>query len=129
MVGQHTSIIFNIGRTAKVSTSTMGYEPFQNIPIVDADIIYMCTYTEKPYIPIVGNSLSVPSTNHNVWPPLTLRNFSVQVNSTPKIQAKHSTCNDKSMYFCGDSFRIPLSLWGGGLIFFMSNQSNQKLDE
>ena len=47
VVGQHTSIISNIGRTAKVSTFTMGYESFQKIPIVDADIIYMCTYTEN----------------------------------------------------------------------------------
>ena len=99
VVGQHASIISNIVSTAEVVICTPDNEALQKVTIVDDAILYMCPYTDKPYILIVRNYLSVPSKKQNVLPPLSLRESGVQFYSTPRIQSKYPTYNDHSIYF------------------------------
>ena len=100
----------------------------QKVPIVNAAIIYMCPYTDKPYIIIVRISLSVIVMRHNLLPPFIIIEAGFQINSYHKIQSKDPKYNYHYTYFCGDDFRIPLSLGGFPSYFTMSNTSNHILE-
>ena len=129
VVGRHASIVSDTGRTAEVSPFTPDYEALQKVPIVDAAILYLCPYSDKSYLLIVRNALSVPSMKHNLIPPFILREAGVHVHSTPKIHAKEPTIEDHSIYFPSDDFRIPLSLWGVFSYFPTSRPDNKILEE
>ena len=72
VVGWYTSIISNTGRTSDIGPFTSDFVVIQMLPIVDAAIISMCPYTDKPYILTVRNSPSVTFMTHNLWPPFIL---------------------------------------------------------
>ena len=127
VVGVKLSVVSNIDSTAEFSPFTPYYESLQKAPIVDADILYICWYTDKSCILIVYNSLSVPYMKQILIPPLILRNSGLQVNSTPKIQSKLTTIEDHSIFFCKDYFRIPFSLWGIFSYFPMLEPTKQIL--
>ena len=91
VVVQHDSIIINIGRTYDVGTFKLDYLALQKVPIVDDDIIYMCLYTDKPYVLIIRNSSSVTIMKQNLLPPFITIEPRVPVNSYPNIQARDPT--------------------------------------
>ena len=97
---KHDSIISNIDSKSEVSAFTPDPVALQKVPMIDATILYRCSYTEKLYIHIMKNILNVTYTKHNLLILITERDSLVQFNSTPKIQAKYQTCNYHSIYFC-----------------------------
>lgn len=94
VVGRHADILNTSGRTAQVSPFTPDYEALKEVPIVDALDAYDCPYTNKLYILVFHNALSILSMNHN-WTPLFIpREAGLHVNDTPKIKVKESTIDD-----------------------------------
>ena len=59
VVGRNDSIISNTGKISNVVPFTPDYVELQKLDIVNATILYMCQYTDKPYILTVKNSFSV----------------------------------------------------------------------
>ena len=121
VVVQHDSIIINIGRTYDVGTFKLDYLALQKVPIVDDDIIYMCLYTDKPYVLIIRNSSSVTIMKQNLLPPFITIQPGVPGNSYPNIQARDPTYNDCYIHFCGNDFIIPLSLGRNDYIFYVKS--------
>ena len=77
VVGRNALIISNTGRTTEVSHFTPDYEALQRVPIVDAALSYMCPYTDRQYVLIVRDALSVPSMKHNLILPFVIREAGV----------------------------------------------------
>ena len=68
VVGHHAYILNTSGWTVQVSPFTPEYEALKEVPIVDAAVAYDCPYTNKTYILVFHNALSVPSMDHNLVP-------------------------------------------------------------
>ena len=87
VVGFHASIISKSDRTDEDSPFIPDYEALQRVYIVDAAILWMF-----PSL-IVRNALIIPYTNHDILPPLIVRETRLIVNNTPKIQDQEQTSN------------------------------------
>ena len=111
VVGRNAYVISDTGRVVDVSPFTPDYKPLQ-LPIVDAAIQYDCPYNGVSHILVIRNALHVPSMRNNLIPPFIMREAGIQLRDTPKIQVSNPSEDDHSLYFPGDGFRIPLSLWG-----------------
>jgi hypothetical protein len=129
VVGRHALIVSTSGKTAEVSPFTPDYEALQKVPIVDAAIAYTCPCTNKEYILIVRDALSVPSMKNNLIPPFIMREAGLHVETTPKIQATDPTIEHHSIYFPHDDFRIPLSLSGVFSYFPTTKPSIRSLND
>ena len=111
VVGMNAYILNNTGATAEVNAFTPDHAALV-IEIVDAAVQYDCPYTGTTYVLVIRNALHVPSMQHNLIPPFMIREAGIVVNDTPKIQVDDPSTADHSIYFPGEDFRIPLSLWG-----------------
>ena len=112
VVWRHACIINASGRTAQSSPFTPEYEALKEVPIVDTVVACDCPYTDKSYILVFHNALSVPSMDDNLDPHFILWEAGLQVNDTPKIQVKEPTIDDHSIYLAASEVRITLSLNG-----------------
>ena len=65
---------------------------------------------------------------NNLIPPFMIREAGIIVNDTPKIQMDDPSAKDHSIYFPGEDFRIPLSLWGVFSFFPTSKPSAETLN-
>ena len=61
VVGKHMTILADTGNKVDMRTFTPDYRALEKVSIVDAPIQYKCQYTEKVYVIIFRNALSVPS--------------------------------------------------------------------
>ena len=111
VVGRNAYIIENTGKIVDINPFTPDYKSMQ-VPMVDAAVKYDCPYTGRPYILVIRNALYVPSMQHNLLPPLALREVGIDLCDVPKIQVKDSTEYNHAITFPETGFRIPLSLWG-----------------
>ena len=68
VVGKNTHVVNWTGRKAKVQPYSPNYEA-QEIPIVDAAILYECPYSGKRVVLVVRDSLYVKETENNLIPP------------------------------------------------------------
>jgi hypothetical protein len=73
VMGRHSYILSQSGRTAEVSPFSPSYEALSAVPIVDAAVVYDCPYSGKTYILVCQNALSVPEMEHNLVPPFIMR--------------------------------------------------------
>ena len=112
VVGKHSLILNQSGRTAEVAPFSPDCGSLESVPIVDAVVAYDCPYEMKTYILVLTNALYVPSMDHNLLPPFILREAGLEVNDVPKIQVKDPDVRDHSIWFPAAQFRIPLGLWG-----------------
>ena len=110
VVEKHAFIIAETGKKVDVSPFPPDYKPLI-VPLVDATVKYDIPYDGKTYILVLHNALYVPSMDHNLIPPLMLREMEVTVNDVPKIHKEDPTVDDHAITFA-ETFRIPLSLWG-----------------
>ena len=97
VLGRHDYILNSSGRTSQVIPFTPEYESLQEVPIVDATVAYDYPITNKYFILVFHNDLSVLSMEHNLVPPLIWRESGLEVNDTPKIQVKDPTIHDQSI--------------------------------
>ena len=84
VVGKNAYIINASGRKAKVQPYSPNYKP-QNIPIVDAAVMYECPYSRKRVILVVRDALYVKAMDNNLIPPFIMREAGIQVREIPKI--------------------------------------------
>ena len=127
VVGRNAYILSYTGATAEVNAFTPDHAEM-TIQIVDAAVQYDCPYTGITYIMVICNALYVPSMQHNLIPPFMIREAGIVVNDTPKIQLDDPSADDHSIYFPGENFRIPLSLWGVFSYFTTSKPSVETLN-
>ena len=65
VVSRHAYILNSSGRTAQVSPLTPEYELLKEVPIIDAAVEYDCPITDKSFILVFHNALSVLLMDHN----------------------------------------------------------------
>ena len=94
VVGRHAYILKSSGRTAQVCPFTPEYESLKEVKIIGAAVVYDFPITEKSFILVFHNALSVPPMEQNLVPPFILRDSGLKVNDTPKIQVKNPTIHD-----------------------------------
>ena len=82
----------------------------ENVPIVDAIIVYDFTFHGKTYLLVCHNALFVSSMTHNLIPPFILRETNIIVNGVLKIQSPDPDETTHSIWFPDSGFRIALSL-------------------
>jgi hypothetical protein len=109
VVGTSAHVLVDHNRTCEVSPYSPDYKPM-NDPLVDAAVRYDRDRTV--YILLIWNALYVPSLEHNLLPPLMMREAGVIVRETPKIQLDDPSEEDHEITFPQTGFRIPLSIWG-----------------
>ena len=112
VVGKHCYILRWTGQNANVSPFTPDYKALQQVPIVDAAILYEDQVSGKEYLLVMRNALHVKAMNNNLIPPFILREAGITVNDVPKIQVNDPTVEDHALVFKDGELRIPLSLWG-----------------
>lgn len=112
-----------------VSLFTSDYELLKEIPLVDATILYVCTYTGKEALLIIRYALHVPSMKNYLIPPFIMRKTGITVNETPKIQIKKPTLKAYSIIFPSDKFWIPLRLSGIFLYFESHKPTREQVEE
>ena len=82
------------------------------VPIIDASVVYDCTWYQTTYILISRNILSVPSMYHNIIPPFILRETGVTVNYTAMIHLKEPSIDDHDIICPNSDLRINIYLHG-----------------
>ena len=112
VVVRHAYIMNLSDRTAQVSPFTPEYKSLKEVPIIDAAVAYDCPITDKSFILVFHNALSVPSMEHNLLPPFILIKAVLEGNDTPKTQVKYPTIHYHSIYFTSSDVRIALFLNG-----------------
>ena len=67
VVGRHSFVLADSGKTIDVNPFTPDYKPLQ-VPMVEAAVKYMCIFEGKEYILIIWNALHVPKMENNLLP-------------------------------------------------------------
>ena len=111
VVGKHSFVISDTGKTVSVSPFTPQYKPV-TVKLVDAAIQYDGPLDGKSYILVVRNALYCPEMDHNLIPPFIMREAGIVVNDVPKIHTNDPSETDHAIIFEETGFRIPLALWG-----------------
>ena len=78
------------------------------LPVVDSIVVQNCPLTSESYILVMQNALHIPSTKHNLIPPLIIREAGLNVSEVPKIHWDEPTVEDHSIYDDVTKLRIPL---------------------
>ena len=112
VVGRNAIVVHTSGRHADVKAFSPDINTLQQVPIVDAAVVYDCPYSLCSYVLVMRNALHVPSMLHNLVPPFIMREAGLEVNDTPKIHASEATIEHHSIFVQEHELRIPLSLWG-----------------
>ena len=68
VVGRHSFVLAESGKTIDVNPFTPDYKPLQ-IPMVEAVVKYVCLFEGKEYILILWNALHVPKMENNLLLP------------------------------------------------------------
>ena len=97
VVGRNAHVISDTGRIVKDNLFNLEYEAMQ-IPIIDANVRYDCTYNVESYIKVIRNALYVPSMRRNLLPIFMLREAGSEFHKRQNIQVKNPTVDDHSIY-------------------------------
>ena len=63
-------------------------------------------------MPVLRNTLYVPTIEHNLLPPFILREARIKCNYITNIYVKYPDVDDHALSFAVINIRIPLQLWG-----------------
>ena len=73
-LGKHCTVLQHTGRTVKVNAFATEVGSLNNIPVVDAVVVFDDPYGDgAPYFLVLYNALYIPSMNHHLIPPFILR--------------------------------------------------------
>ena len=97
VLGQHCYIISSSDRHAEVNAFSRKLGRMKSVPIVDAAIVYDCSYSMKTYLLIVRNASYVQSMTHNIIPSLIMREAGLEIREIPNINVKEPTVEDHSI--------------------------------
>ena len=67
--GSNSVILADTGKRCQVAPFTPEYEALQEVPIVDAVVLYESLLTGEMHLLLIRNALSVPTMSHNLIPP------------------------------------------------------------
>ncbi|KAL7439594.1 hypothetical protein ACHAXM_007602 [Skeletonema potamos] len=96
----------------KVNAFASEVGSLNNIPVVDAVIVYDCPFTGESYFLLMYNCLYIPSMECHLIPPFILREAGLLVNDTPKIQSMKPDEDTHVIYDSESEMRIHLGLNG-----------------
>ena len=111
VLGRHTFILNDTGRTVEVNPFTPQYKAM-TARLVDGVLMYGCPYSGKSYILVVQNAIHVPSMENNLIPPFMMREARIVINEKAKIHTDDLKDLDHSITSNSAGFRIPLYIWG-----------------
>ena len=97
-LGKHCSVVRRTGVTMKVNAFASEVGSLNNIPVVDAVIVYDCPFTGESYFLLMYNCLYIPSMECHLIPPFILREAGLLVNDTPNIQSMQPDENTHVIY-------------------------------
>ena len=112
VVGKYVIILADNGNKVDVSPFTPDYQATKKVLVLDVEFQYKCQYTEKVYILMFRNNLSVPSMDHNLISLFIKRKSGLVVKDTAKIHDMDPSMEDHSIYFPKFDIRIALFLHG-----------------
>ena len=73
-LGKHCTVLRYTGKTVKVNAFASEVGSLNNIPVVDAVVVYEDQYDNgRLYLLVVYNALYIPSMSHHLIPPFILR--------------------------------------------------------
>ena len=72
VVGRHSFVLAESGKTIDVNPFTPDYKPLQ-VLMVEAAVKYVCPFEGKEHILIIQNALHVPKMENNLLPPFMMR--------------------------------------------------------
>ena len=127
VLGRSCFVFEQSGKTCDVSAFSPTIKK-TSLPIVDAVIVYDCTYTLKSYLLMIRNALYVEDMEHNLIPPFLLREAGVQIDECPKIHAMIPTIENHSVYFPDEEIHIPLKLNGNFSYFNHLSPTYEEID-
>eukprot|EP00957_Ditylum_brightwellii_P010169 768658-Ditylum_brightwellii.AAC.1 len=81
-VGKDSFVISDSGKVMEVNPFTPDYEAMK-VKLVDAVLLYDCSYTDKTYFLLAINALPTPSMDHKLIPLFMLREARARVNDIP----------------------------------------------
>ena len=112
-LGKHCTVLNYTGKTVKVNAFASEVGSLNNIPVVDAVVVYEDPYDNGTlYLLVVYNALYIPSMSHHLIPPFLLREAGLMVSDVPKIQSPNPTTSTHSIYDARTELRIHLQLNG-----------------
>jgi len=82
------------------------------VPVVDAEVSYICNKSGKIMIMIIRNALHVPEMNACLLYSIMMCLVNIQVDECPKFLSDRPTERNYSIYFSDLNLRIPLDLCG-----------------
>ena len=92
----HATVINKSGKSADVRTSSKECSKMIAVPIFDVEISYDFPYLGITYILIIKNALYIPSMNHNLMPPLIIREAGLIVNDVPRIHTRQEDLTNQT---------------------------------
>ena len=129
VVGKNVMVLNKPTRFANVQAFSPSIEGLSRVPIVDAAIIYACSFTMQSYTLVIKNALYVDNMDHNLIPPFVMREAGIKVNERPKIHSPDPTIDDHSIYIKDHDLRIPLALWGIFSFFPSRKPTNEEAED
>ena len=111
-MGSNSFLFESTGKTCNAQLLTSDLLIVNNVPIVDGELARDCSCTGEFYVLVIRNALHVPSMEHNLMPPLTMRAGSFIIKDIPKSHYEDPEVDDHSGSFEHSNPRIPLQLNG-----------------
>ena len=95
--GKHCRVVADTGFKADITTFSDEVGQMLEVLIVDALILYENLSSGEKFPLVVKNTLHVPSMNHNLIPPFSMRQASIIVNDKAKIFCDNPTRDDHAI--------------------------------
>ena len=98
------------GRTFNVQPFSIDLGMARNVPIADGGLACDCPFIGKVNVLVLRNALHVPSVDHNLIPPFTMRAGGITINDSLKIHCEDPIVDDHCVLFDQSHLRTPLQL-------------------
>ena len=120
VAGKHAYILAESGKTATVRAFSPDMDAIESA-IVDCAVMYECPYSGDCFLLVARNAIYVPTMNHNLVPPVIMREAGIDVQDIPKIHIKNPDVSDHSLYF----EKYPLLYGGSSLTVRQESQPSR----
>ena len=111
-VGADCRVLSITDQVCQVVPYHQDYQPFNEVPVVQAATAYDHPETGRTYILIINQALLVPNLETTLLNPNQMRANGIIVNDVPKHLTKEPTETSHSIYCPTENLRIPLQLRG-----------------
>ena len=112
-LGKHCTVLRRTGRTVRVNAFADSVGSLNNIPVVDAVVVFDNPYgSGESYFLVMYNALYIPSMSHHLIPPFLLREAGLLVNDMPKIHSHDPDLSTHTIFDPRTKMRIHLKLNG-----------------